>query len=141
MKEPKQGTVDGVTYNFMPLPPGIAMKLLARISKSFLGPLGALFSKVKSIKKALDTDLSQFDLEKTFGKLGDNLNEDDFELTIRQLVENQVLDANKTSLQYDLYFTEKGPVHLLKVAYKSFEVNYGDFLSVLKEGMRNTTSD
>ena len=98
MKEPKQGTVDGVTYNFMPLPPGIAMKLLARISKSFLGPLGALFS-------------------------------------------NQVLDANKTSLQYDLYFTEKGPVHLLKVAYKSFEVNYGDFLSVLKEGMQNTTSD
>ncbi len=139
MREPKQEIVEGVTYIFMPLPPGIAMKLLARVSKSFLGPLGALLSKVKSIKKALDTDLSQFDLEKTFGKLGDNLNEDDFEKTIRQLVENQVLDASKTNLSYELYFQDMGPIHLVKVAYKSFEVNYGGFFAVLKKQMQDTT--
>ena len=143
MREPVEGTVDGVAYIFMPLAPSIALKLIARIGKTILGPLGALFGKVKSIKALLDmkldADLSQFDLPKTFEALSNNLNEDEFEKTVRQLVENQVLDATKTTIQYELYFQEKGPIHLLKVARKSFEVNFGDFFAVLKEKMPNTT--
>jgi hypothetical protein len=121
----KNFQIDGEEYQFGMLQPSKANRLFTKIVKSFLQPLGALLTglKSKSLTSILDADVN---FESAFAALSGNVTEDDFEGMVMQLLSTVRLGTGM-EFNIDLQFTGR-LLHMYKVAYKSFEVNYADFL-------------
>lgn len=117
--------IDDIEYQFGFLSPSKASKLLSKIVRSVLQPIGALIGGSKTNDKSgiLDRDIN---FENALGTLSQNLTEEDFNLIILELLSSVNLGTGMM-INHDQQFTGK-IMHMYKVAYKSFEVNYSDFL-------------
>jgi hypothetical protein len=112
-------------YQFGMLDPFKASKLIAKIIRSILQPIGAIFTGLKSgdAKSVLDANIN---FESAFSALSANITEDEFNNIVRELLSTVSLGTGMP-IPEDQFL---GRVfHMYKVAYKSFEVNFSDFLS------------
>lgn len=118
-------TVDGDEYEFGMLDPFKASKLFAKIVKSFLQPLGALITGLKSASLTSILD-SNINFESAFAALSANVTEDEFNSMLKELLSTVRMG---TGMEIDLGTHFLGRVFTMyKVAFKSFEVNFADFL-------------
>lgn len=124
MQEVTVYTVDNEEYEFRHMDPVKASRLLVRVVKPLLKPLGAALSGAKDMAGALDANL---DMAGAFGALADTLNEDEFDRLLKELL---AVVRLKTGMELipSLHF-EGRVFHMHKVAFKSFEHNFHDFLA------------
>ena len=111
-------------YEFRYLNPFQSADLLTRLLKKLLKPLGAAFGgKVKQAAGLLEQDS---DIAGAFGALAENLDGE----TVAMLKELLSVVRHGTGMEIvqDEHFRGR-ILHMVKVAYKSFEYNYADFLA------------
>jgi hypothetical protein len=124
--QPKQvKKVDGEDYEFYMLDPFKASKLLAKITRSIIQPVGALLTGLKSngLASLYNADVN---FEGALGALAENITEDEFNAILSELLSVVRMGTGMELIIADQF---SGRVfHMYKVAYKSFEVNFADFL-------------
>lgn len=145
-KQPVKATIDGLVFEFFPLPPRTAIKIMARLTKLIGEPIGALgdaaFSGAKGAEKGkilaqiLSANLDD-GLAKAMRSLSDRLDEDEVYQTIELMIEGvqgkMPGDQGTRPLNVDVDF--EGEIGLLfKVIGKYLEVNFKSFFQGIKTG-------
>ena len=122
MQQPKKYTIDGKEYEIGHFMTSKATKMLARLTKLVLAPLGAAFTGSKSADSLMDSEIS---IDKATAALSQNLNEDLVLSTIKELL-SEVRLGTGMQIDFETYFA--GDImHMLNVVKTVLEHNYGDF--------------
>jgi len=128
MQETKTYAIDGKEYDFYFINPTKALKLLTRLIKIALGPVGGAFGGGSvSATSVLDTSIS---LDGLFARLAENLDEDVVTNTIKEIM-FYVRHKEGAEIIFDAEF-EGQMWHLMKLVRQALEVNYGDFFDGIK---------
>lgn len=128
MQEIKSHTIDGKEYDFYYINPSKALKLLTRLMKIALGPVGGAFAGSGGKDASLlDANIS---LDGFFARLAENLDEDMVLNTIKDIM-FYVRHKGGAEIVFDAEF-EGSMWHLMKVVRQALEVNYGDFFDGIK---------
>lgn len=122
MQELKKYLIDGQEYEIGHFMTSKATKLLARLTKMVLGPIGAAFSGAEGIGKVADTEIS---IDKALGALAENLDEDMVLATIKELM-SEVRLGTGMMIEFETHFMAR-TMHMLNVVKTVLEHNYGDF--------------
>lgn len=140
-KQPVRKKIDKYEFEFYPMPPRVALKLLTRLTKILGKPLGLAadtFMKLGNngekgiLETALNANIPSDAFAKVMEALAENLEEDQVVDTIETLLESVhgqfEKDRGTRRLQFDIDFAGQTPL-LLKVVAAALEVNYGDFFA------------
>lgn len=127
--------IDDREYDFYPMPPKLAVKVLTRLTKIIGRPLAELSGLVKGendLDKILDNPMGMAIAARAASALVNNLEEDQVLVTIEQLLGPVHVKTPETQgtipIQFDVHF--EGRIgHLLKVVTAALEVNYSDFFA------------
>lgn len=104
-----------------------SLKILARLNRIALGPLGTIVSNIKgNTGSVLDNELN---IEGACKLLAANMDEETVVQTIKELMAVVRLGTGM-EINLDMHF-EGRPMHLLKVVRAVLEVNYQDFFDEL----------
>lgn len=122
-------TIDGVTYEFEMLPVAQGLRMSVRIVGALATSASKVFSSFEDGKSFFDQKLEGAALSDAVIMLVGKLTEDEIESSIAQLMNKTfVVQGQKvTPVNMDLQFTGK-ITHMYKVAWKTLEVNFSDFL-------------
>lgn len=128
MRGTETHVIDGKKYEFMLIPPLEALRIITRIIKRILPPLGGAFSgsNIMDIANAIDGDIN---IQAMTISIAQNLDENEVEETVKQLMDYVMIDGRKINFSVDFAGTL---MHMMAVIAKAIEVNYSDFLDGLK---------
>jgi hypothetical protein len=127
MQSAKIISVENERYEFRHLDPIKASRLLVRVVKPLLRPLGEALSGAKGLAGILDSNMDGMNLGSAFGALADNLNDDEFNRLLLELLSVVRLE---TGMEINASVHFEGRVfHMHKVAFESFKYNFDDFLA------------
>lgn len=131
MRETKTYSIDGQEYDFYYINPTKALRLLTRLIKIALGPVGGAFGGGGvSAASVLETTIS---LDGLFARLAENLDEDVVTNTIKEIM-FYVRHKGGAEIIFDDEF-EGNMWLLMKLVRQALEVNYGDFFDGIKAGI------
>jgi len=125
--------VDNIKYDINPFPTSVGIRLLTDITKLAGEPLIKTIMLLKSgdDKKKLnikDVDLSPEMINSIMAGLYDRVDSDTIDLLFKRLLTGTLVANSGTTLSsvYDDHFQGKY-LHLFKVVFESFKVQFGDF--------------
>jgi len=145
MREPKEVTIDEVTYKMYPLSPFKSSKILTRILKLIGRPLGKLIGESQKDAKGngslLDADVNPEIIGMALEALTERMEENAIEKLMKDLLPTDLItfsvdgeDYKKiVNIESHMNKREKGLMHLFKLVKFSLEVNYSDFLGEIAE--------
>lgn len=157
MKKSEQKDIDGDVYEFFPMPPKVALRVLTRLSKLVLEPLGMFGDAIKGDQGG-NSGAEKSDGERAVGMLDkksppdvfakaakvlvERLDEDEVTSTIETVLSATTVHVQRVSegdkgtrpLRFDLDFAGR-PGHLLKVFVAGLEVQFGDFFGASGGGL------
>ena len=129
MRETVEVTVNDRPYQITQMEPFKSFRILTRLTKMAAPVAGRLAGSASGGKKdVLSLDLSGDWFVGALKELADGLDEAELEKTIKELL-SVVLTGDGKSLS-TLYFSGEVP-HMLAVAAKVLEVEYGGFLPLI----------
>lgn len=123
-------TIQGRKFEFGQHTATRQLKLLARLNRILLGPLGALAGDAETEVKLGDITEGKIDVKEACAMLADKMDEDIVVDTVKQLVEVTTIDGRP--IDFDLDFQGEMAM-LFEATYWSMEAQYGDFFAALKE--------
>lgn len=138
MQAPKKYVIDGKEYEIGHFMTSKSTKLLARLTKLVLGPLGAGLSGVGLSKGdgedggGIDSDIS---VDKAFMALADNIDEDLILNTIKELM-SEVRLGTGGAIEFETHFMGE-TMHMLNVVKTVLEHNYGDFFGGMSGAVKS----
>lgn len=153
MRNAEKRTIDGNKYEFFQLPPKQSMRVLTKLLKVAIAPLGKAMGSVKGGKSEVDSILDRdidFDaLSTALSELSNRLDEDQVIEIFTSLMEySHCLDGggSATNLSWEHPNFQGRVLHLIKVMKASVEVNYSDFFKGASDALgfaarRNTTQE
>lgn len=124
-KELIEKTIDGTAYQIGQATTSKQLKILTRLNKLIMEPLGVLAGDSKNLQQGKEMKL---DIEACCKALAGNLEEETVLATVKELME--VVIANGKAVEFDLHFQGRLK-HLFKVVYAVLEAQYGDFFEGL----------
>ncbi len=126
----KQVSIKGKMYSITPWSGTKAARMLAKLVK-LLGPaFGTLMSSAGSLKGLLDSKTSEVNFSEVFMSLADRLDDQNFDLLMKELLEGVHDGAKAVTDDFDSRFSGEVAT-MFSLVKASLEVNYGDFLDVI----------
>jgi hypothetical protein len=128
-----QDKTDFIEYEIRNLNTTKALRILNRLNRLMLAPIGSIISNLdlKNASSALDSKLN---VESACKLLSDNMDEDTVIQTIKELVSCATLGTGMP-IEFDIHF-EGRLMHLFRLVTAILKVNYQDFfdgLTALKD--------
>jgi hypothetical protein len=122
MQQPKKYVIDGKEYEIGHFMTSKGTKMLTRLTRLVLAPLGAAFTGSKSADSLMDSEIS---IDKATAALSQNLDEDLVLSTIKELM-SEVRLGTGMQIEFETHFAGD-MMHMLNVVKTVLEHNYGDF--------------
>lgn len=144
MREPKEITIDEITYKMYPLSPFKSSKILTRILKLVGRPLGKLIGESQKGGKGglMDADVNPEIIGLALEALTERMEESEIEKLMKDLLPLDLITFSEEggekftkiiNIENHLNKRDKGLMHLFKLVKFSLEVNYSDFLGEIAE--------
>jgi hypothetical protein len=135
-------TIDGHAVESTALPGLNAVRLKAKLAKKVFPAVGKFFSgiKMKTGAKGVKAAISDLDLSGiggAFESIAAEMEPDELEALILEILSQSRVDGKDVSDTdvFNVVFS-RNMLFMYKVVLFSLEVNFGDFLSILRTGMK-----
>ena len=133
-KEVAEKTIDDHKYLIGQMTTTKQLKLLARLNRILLGPIGNLAGDTD---KEVDLNKLNLDIKGACNALAENLDEETVLRIVKDLLEPVLRDGQKIEFDTDFQGEMK---HLFKVVKASMEEQFGDFFEDLTDGIKSVAA-
>lgn len=133
MRETKSVTVDGEEFTIHQLPPTKAFPIISQLMRVVGPALGDLDMLKGGDKNLLDKEVDIGQIMGAISSVLESVGDDNIVPLIKKILDPayvRKVDKHEDFVKFDVYFTDKGLFHCLKLCFEVCKVNFADFLHI-----------